>query len=516
MLPPFANEPFTDFDLEANRRAMEKALALVASRFGETGRLLVDGRWEATKETFPSHDPSTKDRVLGRYAKGGREEAVRALEAATRAFESWRFVPAAERAGYLLKAAAAMRRRKHELAATMVHEVGKNWAEADGDVAEAIDFCEFYAREAIRWAAPHPLTPVPGEENGLDYIPLGVGAVIPPWNFPLAILAGMTTAALAAGNTVVLKPSSDAPAIGLRFAEILQEECRFPPGVFNLVTGGGGTVGDTLVLDPRTRFVAFTGSMEVGLRIQEMAAKPQAGQPWIKRTILEMGGKDPIVVDEDADLDAAAAGVVASAFGYQGQKCSACSRLVVLDSVHDELLQRVVARTRALEVGPAWEPGVDMGPVVNRSQYESVQAWFEVGRKEGKVVAGGGKAPGEGFFLEPTVVDGVKPGSRLEQEEVFGPLLAVVRAKDFEEALRIANDTRFGLTGALYTRRRDRIEEAKRRFHAGNLYFNRKCTGALVGGHPFGGFNMSGTDSKAGGRDYLGLFLQAKAWSERL
>jgi len=516
MLPPFRNETFTDFSRDENRRAAEKALALVASRFGETGRLLIDGQWVAAAGTFPSLDPSTKDRSLGNYAKGGTAEAERAIEAAGRAFETWRFTPARERAGYLLRAAAAMRRRRLELAATMVHEVGKNWPEADGDVAEAIDFCEFYAREALRWSEPHPLTPVAGEENEQEYIPLGVGAVIPPWNFPLAILVGMTTAAIAAGNTVVLKPSSDAPAIALRFAEILNEECRLPAGVLNLVTGGGGTVGETIVVDPRVRFIAFTGSMEVGLGIHEKAARTPPGQRWIKRTILEMGGKDPIVVDSDADLDQAAAGVVASAFGYQGQKCSACSRLIVVEDVHDELVARVVERTKALRVGPAWEFGVDMGPVVNRSQHESVLAYMEVGRKEGRVVAGGGRAAGEGHFLQPTVVDGVARTARLAREEVFGPILAVIPVRDFADALEVANDTPFGLTGALYARRRDRIEEAKRRLHVGNLYFNRKCTGALVGAHPFGGFNMSGTDSKAGGRDYLGLFLQAKVWSERL
>jgi 1-pyrroline-5-carboxylate dehydrogenase len=515
MLPPFHNEPFTDFGVEANRRAAEKALETVRARFGESGRLLIDGEWVATKETFPSHDPSTKDGVLGRYAKGGVAEADRALAAATRAFESWRFVPADERAGYILKAAAVMRRRKFELAATMVHEVGKSWAEADGDVAEAIDFCEFYAREALRWAEPQPVTPYPGERNGLDYIPLGAGSIIPPWNFPLAILVGMTTAAIAAGNTVVLKPASDAPAIGLRFAEILQEECRIPPGVFNFVTGGGGTVGEVLVNDPRVRFIAFTGSKDVGLALHEKAAKVHPGQKWIKRTILELGGKDAILVDETADVEAAAAAVVASAFGYSGQKCSACSRLVVHEAVHDDLLARVVERTKALRVGPAWEFGIDTGPVVNRAQYESVQAYFEVGRKEGRIVAGGGKAPGDGLFLQPTVVDGVPADGRLGQEEVFGPILSVIRCRDYAQGLEIVNGTLYGLTGALFTRRRDRIEDARRRFHAGNLYFNRKCTGALVGVHPFGGFDLSGTDSKAGGRDYLGLFLQAKAWSER-
>ena len=515
MLPPFQNEPFTDFSREEDRRAMEQGLSRARSRFGEHGRLLVDGEWIARKETFASLDPSTKDRVVGRFSKATPEDVEAALAAATRAFETWRFVPADERAGYLLKAAAAMRRRKHELAATMVHEVGKTWAEADGDVAEAIDFCEFYAREAMRWAERQPLVPLPGEQNELTYIPLGVGAVIPPWNFPLAILVGMTTAALASGNTVVLKPSSDSPAIGLRFAEILHEECRLPPGVFNLVTGSGAVVGDRIVLDPRTRFVAFTGSMEVGLGIQEKAARTAEGQIWIKRTLLEMGGKDPIVVDADADLHAAAAAVVASAFGFQGQKCSACSRLIVVREAHDELLARVVELTKALRVGDPWERETDVGPVVNRAAFDSIHEYMKVGAREGKVACGGGPLDREGNFLQPTVVEGIAPRARLAQEEIFGPVLAVIEARDFGEALAIANDSKFGLTGSVFTRRRDRIEEARRRFHVGNLYVNRKCTGALVGAHPFGGFNMSGTDSKAGGRDYLGLFLQAKVVSER-
>ena len=515
MLPPFRNEPFTDFSVEANRRAAEKALALVRSRFGEHGRLLVDGKWIERKETFASLDPSTADRVVARFSKANPQDVEKAIVGAGRAFESWRNVPARERAGYLLKAAAAMRRRKFELAATMCHEVGKNWAEADGDVAEAIDFCEFYAREAVRWSEPHPLTPLAGEENELTYIPLGVGAVIPPWNFPLAILVGMTTAAIAAGNTVVLKPSSDSATIGLRFAEILHEECALPPGVLQFVPGGGAVVGEAIVTDPRIRFIAFTGSMQVGLGIHEKASRPGKGQIWIKRTILEMGGKDPIVVDADTDLDAAATGVVQAAYGFQGQKCSACSRLIVHKDVHDGLLERVLERVKALKVGDPWEFGTDMGPVINAGARDDIRGYMDLGRKEGKVVAGGKALDRPGCFLQPTVVDGIGPRARLAQEEIFGPVLAVITARNFGQALEIANNTMFGLTGAVYTRRRDRIEQCKRDFHVGNLYVNRKCTGALVGAHPFGGFNMSGTDSKAGGRDYLGLFLQAKVVSER-
>jgi 1-pyrroline-5-carboxylate dehydrogenase len=516
MLPPFANETFTDFGREENRKAAEKALAVVRKRFGEHGRLLVDGKWIERKETFDSLDPSTADRVLARMSKANEQDVEKAIDAAGRAFQAWRFVPAPERAGYLLKAAAVMRRRRFELAATMVHEVGKTWPEADGDVAEAIDFCEFYAREAYRWAERQPLVQLAGEENELSYIPLGPGSVIPPWNFPLAILVGMTAAAIVSGNTVVLKPSSDAPVIGLRFAEILHEECRLPAGVLNFVPGGGATVGERIVVDPRIRFIAFTGSMAVGLGIHEKAGRPQKGQPFLKRTVLEMGGKDPIVVDDDADLDAAAQAVVQSAFGFQGQKCSACSRLIVHKKVHDELLEKVVARVKALKVADPWEFGVDMGPVVNRGAFDDIRGYMELGRRSGKVVAGGKALDRPGFFLQPTVVDGVGARDRLAQEEIFGPVLSVITARSFEQALEYANNTIYGLTGAVFTRRRDRIEECKRKFHVGNLYVNRKCTGALVGAQPFGGFDMSGTDSKAGGRDYLGLFLQAKVVCERL
>jgi 1-pyrroline-5-carboxylate dehydrogenase len=397
----------------------------------------------------------------------------------------------------------------------MVLEESKSWAEADGDTAEAIDFCEFYAREMERLSRPEPLTPYPGEKNELEFLPLGVCAVIPPWNFPLAILTGMTTAALVTGNTVVLKPSSDAPAIATLFVEAA-EEAGTPPGVLNFLTGGGTTVGNALVEHPKTRMVAFTGSRDVGIEISEKTGKVPKGQIWIKRAILEMGGKDFILVDETADLDEAAKGVVASAFGFQGQKCSACSRLIVHEKVHDALLEKVVAKTKALKVGDVREPENTIGAVINERAQKKILEYVEIGRKEGRIVAGGGPGPGDGFYVMPTVVDGVKPDARLAREEIFGPVLAVLKVKDFEEGIAIANDTEYGLTGSLYSRDRGRLERGKRELFCGNLYLNRKCTGALVGVHPFGGFNMSGTDSKAGGREYLYLFTQAKAISEKL
>jgi 1-pyrroline-5-carboxylate dehydrogenase len=427
----------------------------------------------------------------------------------------WKNVPAADRAEYLFKTADVMRRRKHELSAWMIFEVSKTWAEADGDVAEAIDFCEFYGREMIRWSGEQPITKYEGEDNRLEYIPLGVGAIIPPWNFPLAIMAGMTTAAIVAGNAVVLKPSSDSPTIAAKFVEIL-EEVGLPRGVVNFLTGSAAT-GEAMVTDPRTRFISFTGSKQVGLHINEVAAKPREGQKWIKRVVAEMGGKDAIIVTDDADLDSAASGVVASAFGFQGQKCSACSRLIVDEKVHDELMEKVVALTNSLRIGPPTERDTNVAAVINRRSFKTTLDYIEKGVSEGgKVVAGGKGNDTDGFYIEPTIIDNVEPGSTIEQEEIFAPVLAVIKARDFDHALEVANDTEFGLTGSVYSTSQSRLEKARKEFHVGNLYLNRKCTGALVGVHPFGGFNMSGTDSKAGGREYLLQFMQAKAVSQKL
>jgi 1-pyrroline-5-carboxylate dehydrogenase len=452
--------------------------------------------------------------VLGHFAQGTAEMASKAVETAWEAFQDWRWVDPAERARYLLKAAAAMRRSRLELAACMVYEVSKSWVEADADVAEAIDFLEFYAREMMRLSLPQPVTSFPGEENELYYVPLGVAAVIPPWNFPLAILAGMTSAAIVAGNTVVLKPASTAPWIAWKFCQIMQN-VSLPPGVLNFLPGPGAAIGDTIVDHPRTRLIAFTGSKEVGLRIQERAARMQAGQIWIKRTILEMGGKDFILVDDSADLDSAADGIVSSAFGFQGQKCSACSRVIVHKAVHDDLVNRVIDRMKKIKVGPPDNPTNHLGAVIDEAAFKKIQDYIKVGKKEGKLLWGGKPTGSGGWFIEPTLFINIAPDARLAQEEIFGPVLAVTGCKDFDEGVKIANGTEYGLTGALYTRNRRHIERGRRELHTGNLYFNRKCTGALVGAQPFGGFNMSGTDSKAGGRDYLLLFTQAKSVAER-
>ncbi len=512
---PFQNEAFTDFRNPAERKSFESALGDVGARLGRSYPLIIGGERVESRESFTSVNPARKDQVIGRFAKGTPDDAERAVTEAWRAFEAWSEVPATERASLLFRCAANMRRRKHEMSAWLVYEVGKPWAEADADTAEAIDFCEFYGREALRLAGDQPLTRIPEERNELRYIPLGAGVVIPPWNFPLAIMVGMTAGAIVAGNTVVLKPSSDAPAIAHAFLGIL-EESGMPAGVVNLLSGAGASVGDPLVDHPKTRFVAFTGSKEVGLRINERAAKAHPGQIWIKRVIAEMGGKDAILVADDADVEAAATGIVASAFGFSGQKCSACSRAIVDEKVYDALLEKIVAKTRAIPLGQPSDPATAMGPVINAGAQKKILEYIGVGKGEGRLLAGGEAGPAEGFFVQPTVIADVPPSGRIAREEIFGPVLAVIKAKDFEHGMRIVNDTEYGLTGSIYARSPQRVAEAKRRFHVGNLYINRKCTGALVGVHPFGGFNMSGTDSKAGGRDYLLLFMQAKAMSEKV
>ena len=391
-----------------------------------------------------------------------------------------------------------------------MYEAGKTWPEADADVSEAIDFCEYYAREMERLSGPQPVVQLPGEHDEMIYIPLGVGVVIPPWNFPLAILVGMTIASLVTGNVAIVKPSSETPTIAAKFAEVLLA-AGFPPHSFTLLTGSGAAVGDVLVQHPKTRYVSFTGSRDVGLRINELAAKTQPGQVWIKRVIAEMGGKDAIVVDADSDLDKAVDGVLVSAFGYQGQKCSACSRAIVDAKVYDQFLAKLAPKAKAIKVGNSADPGNYMGPVISAGARQSILEYIEVGKKEGRLVAGDSPVPGNGYYVAPTIIADIEARDRIFQEEIFGPVLAVAKAENFEHALELANDSQYGLTGAVYSNNPEHLREARRRFHVGNLYFNRKCTGAMVGAHPFGGFNMSGTDSKAGGPDYLLLFLQAKS-----
>jgi len=513
MLPKFSNEPYLDFSKPENQEPMKKAFADLKAKSKTVYDLVIGGKHLKAKEQFVSYNPSDKSPV-GTFQKATVKEAEKAMQAAQAAFKTWRYMPAIERAGIVLRASRMMKQRRFEFDAAMILEEGKNWLEADADFAEAVDFLEFYAREAIRYDQPCGVTPFPGESQEVRYIPLGVGVVIPPWNFPCAIMAGMTTAAMVTGNTVVLKPSSDAPLIATLFVDVL-EKAGMPAGVVNLLTGPGGSVGDYLVEHPKTRFISFTGSKAVGLGIVEKAAKTQKGQLWIKRVVAEMGGKDCIIVDSEANLDEAALGTAIAAFGFQGQKCSACSRVIVDAKVYAEFLEKLVVQAKKYHIGPVEDQKNWLGPVINEKAFNSIMEYIAVGKKEGRLVLGGKRGPEPGYFIQPTIIADIKRSDRIAQEEIFGPVLAVIKARSYADALTIANGTEYGLTGAVYTRNREKILRAKRMFMVGNMYINRKCTGALVDVQPFGGFNMSGTDSKAGGRDYLLLFLQAKSMTER-
>ena len=513
---PFKNEPLTDFTNADNARAMSQALVKVGAELGREYDMVIGDKLIKTTNKITSVNPARPSQVVGVFQSAGKEHVEPAIQSALAAFATWQRTSVEERAALIHAVAGILRERKFEFAAWMVYEVGKNWAEADADIAETIDFAEFYSREALRLANAETPVTLPGEDDRLMYIPLGVGAVIPPWNFPCAIMAGMTMAAIVTGNTVVMKPSHDSPAIAAKFFEVLQE-AGIPDGVVNFCPGSGSTFGAGLVEHTQLRFIAFTGSKEVGLDINQRAATPRPGQKWIKRTVLEMGGKDSIIVADDASMDAAVEGVAQAAFGFQGQKCSACSRVIVDEKIYPVFLERLKERVNKITVGDPVENKA-MGPVVSQGAYKSILEYIEVGKKEGRVINGGGavKDAGEGYFIQPTVIADVAPTARIAQEEIFGPVLAVIKARNYDDALQIANNTEFGLTGAVYSTSREKLERARHEFHVGNLYFNRKCTGAMVGAHPFGGFNMSGTDSKAGGPDYLLLFTQAKSVAEKI
>jgi RHH-type proline utilization regulon transcriptional repressor/proline dehydrogenase/delta 1-pyrroline-5-carboxylate dehydrogenase len=494
---------------------MRQALEDVRVQLGRRYPLLIDGEdVDTAPRLLSSVNPSHSSRVVGQIAMAGVEHAEKAVAAARKAQLIWAAIPARDRAAVLINTAAILRKRRFELAAWEVYECGKPWAEADGDVAEAIDFCEFYAREMIRLAEPRHRD-VPGETNFTEHLPRGVAVVIPPWNFPLAIPCGMTVAALVAGNSVILKPAEQSPAIAWQLARALHE-AGLPSGALSFLPGLGEEVGQALVNHPDVNVVAFTGSRDVGLLINRQAADTRPGQTHVKKVIAEMGGKNAILIDADADLDEAVVGVIQSAFGYAGQKCSACSRVIVLAETYDAFVARLSEAARAVTVGPADDPQTMVGPVIDAEARRRILDYQRLAATEGRVVFQGdlGALADQGYFVPPMIVADVQPNARIAQEEIFGPVLAILKADDLDAALRIANGTPYALTGGLYSRSPAHIERVIREFLVGNLYINRPITGALVDRQPFGGFKLSGIGTKAGGSDYLLDFLLTRCVTE--
>jgi 1-pyrroline-5-carboxylate dehydrogenase len=516
-LEKYKNETYFDFSDPTNDKAQKEALEEVRANFGKEYDLYINGQFvKGDAGTFESTNPSDLSETIGTFQMASKEQAFDALDKAWDAFETWQHVSAKKRAEYLFKAADVVRRRRLEINAWMISEAGKNYLEADADTCEAIDFIEYYAHEALRIDdGMDVLSETWGDYNRTIYMPIGAGVSISPWNFPFAIFVGMAIAPIAVGNTVVAKPAPDTPKMGQLFAEIL-DEVGLPAGVFNFVTGGDIEVGENLAKHPNTRFITFTGSKGVGLHLNKIASEVAEGQKFLKRMVCELGGKNATVVDEDADIDSAATEIVKGAFGFQGQKCSASSRVIAHQAIHDELLEKVVEKTKALSVGNSKDNHIS-GAVINQKAVDKIMSYIEIGKKEGKLMAGGKRAEteDEGYYIEPTVFADIDENDRLAQEEIFGPVTAFIKAKDTDDALRIANGVDYALTGAYFSNDPKKIDRALREYRVGNLYINRKCTGALVGAQPFGGFKLSGTDAKAGGRDYLKYFLEPKSTTLR-
>lgn len=518
LLPPFRNEPPMDFARRECRERFERALEQIRARFPIEAPLVIGGARRETAETLEIYSPNDTALLVGRSASATAADADEAIAAAERAFRDWTATTLGERVGFLVNLAARLREERALLAALEVFEAGKPWREADADICEAIDFLEYYAREILRLGAPIALQPhIPGERNELLHEPLGVVGVIGPWNFPLAIPLGMLSAALAAGNTAVWKPAEQTPLVTWMAMQAM-ERCGLPAGVVNFLPGRGEIAGQRLLESPHVHMIAFTGSREVGLHILRECQVVRPGQRHVKRVVAEMGGKNAIIVDASADIDAAVPDVLYSAFGYSGQKCSACSRLIVVEDVYAELLPRLRAGIASLKVAPAWDPGCQVGPLIDGDARRKVEEYLALGEKEGRTLFRGeaGDLAQQGHFVAPAAFEGIEPQHRLAQEEVFGPVLAVMRARDFDHALDIANGTEYALTGGVHSRTPSHLELARRRFRVGNLYFNRTITGAIVGRQPFGGFGMSGIGSKAGGPDYLMQFLLARTVTENL
>lgn len=512
-LPPFVNDALIDFTIPKNRHGFIDGIAMVRQKAGRTIPLFINGKEKTTSDLIPTNNPANPSETLARVCQAGTAEIDEAVKAAAGVFDSWRNTSAPDRADYLLKAAEITRRRMFELSSLQVLEVGKQWDQAFHDVGEGIDFLEYYAREMLRLSHPRRMGRAPGELNHLFYQPKGIAAVIAPWNFPFAIAIGMASAAIVTGNPVLFKPSSIASAIGWSIAEVFRE-AGLPAGVFNFCPGRGSVMGDYLVEHPQISLICFTGSMEVGLRIQEKAAKVQPGQTQCKRVIAEMGGKNAIIIDDDADLDEAVSQVIYSAFGFQGQKCSACSRVIVLDPIYERFENRLKQAANSIKIGPSEDPLNYMGPLADVSLRKNVLEYIKVAESEGKVLVKRTDIPAEGAYVPLTIVTDIKPEHRIAQEEVFGPVLAVMRAKTFREALDLANSTPFALTGAVFTRSPEHLELARKEFRVGNLYLNRGSTGAMVERQPFGGFKMSGVGSKTGSPDYLLQFMDPRCVTE--
>ncbi|AJE04644.1 L-glutamate gamma-semialdehyde dehydrogenase [Geobacter pickeringii] len=512
-VPPFENEAMVDFTRADHRTAFPAAIAQVRSQLGENYPLFINGREIRTSDLIPTVNPNKPSEVLGEICQAGTTEVGDAIVAAKAAFPAWRDTDPRSRAEYLLKAARAARKRSFELSAWQVLEIGKQWDQAYADVTEAIDFLEYYAREMIRLGSPRRVGHAPGELNHYLYEPKGVAAVIAPWNFPLAISMGMVSAAIVTGNCVVFKPSGITSIIGWHLVELFRE-AGLPDGVFNYTPGRGSVMGDYLVDHQDVSLIAFTGSMETGLRIIERAAKVHPGQANVKKIIAEMGGKNAIIIDDDADLDEAVPHVLYSAFGFQGQKCSACSRVIVLDAVYEKFVERLVSMAKATQVGPSEDPTYYMGAVADDKAQKSIREYAEIGKREGHLLYESPVPAGEGYYVPMTIIGGIKPEHRIAQEEIFGPVLAVMRAKDFDQAIEWANSTRFALTGGIFSRSPEHLAKARREFRVGNLYINRNNTGALVERQPFGGSRMSGVGTKAGGPDYLLHFMDPRVVTE--
>jgi len=520
-LSKFRIEPITNFSLIENQKAMKDAIAKVKNQLNKEYFLIIGGKERKSGEIEPSVNPSKPSEVIGQVHFASREQANEAIEIAAQSFEKWSRIPPKERANCLKRCAEIMKSRKLELSAWMILECGKNWEEADADVCEAIDFLEYYAYETMNLFDKKLLGHVPGETDHYFYEPRGVAAIISPWNFPLAILTGMSSAALVTGNTVVIKPSGQSSVIAAKLMEIYKEG-GIPDGAVNYIPGRGSVIGDLIVTHPEVAIIAFTGSVEVGLRINKLASEVKNGQDFVKKVITEMGGKNAIIVDSTADIDEAVKGVVISAFGYQGQKCSACSRVIVFKDVYEKFLNRLVEATKSIIIGRPEEPETFLGPIIDKSALENTKKYIEIGKKEARLVlemevpkVGTEQCSvPTGYYIGPVIFADVPPESRIAQEEIFAPVLSVIKVNDINEALKVANSTRFALTGGIFSRTPEHIELIKQEFKVGNLYINRKITGAIVGRQPFGGFKLSGIGSKSGGYNYLQQFMVPRTITE--